>query len=256
MIGRIRCRQDEGGGVYGRVRKEGRCGAVAGAVLPGALRESRRRAETGASALPPSSSSQPSLISTRLAHVHLSLRPGFYSVWWLCPFPLDPAEGARCLVQLHGSSGSTVLPHIDALVARERAFANLSSGGLCLELRLRADLVPMLDAAVGSPGSWAGSAGLRMPLYEHHRMCAVCALVCFRMMALLTYLLYPRVERRSGSETTSSTLESAVVRRNRVSLCLSDVTRMRCTRLSLRALCSVQGSRTQIHTGAGIRGTA
>ena len=104
-----------------------------------------------------------SITSTHLTHVHLSLRVGFYSARWPCPFPLDPAEGARYLEQL---DDSRLLPHVDALLARERAFADLPIGGLCLELLVRGDLVRMLDAALESQGGWAGYVGSRMPLSE------------------------------------------------------------------------------------------
>lgn len=104
-----------------------------------------------------------SITSTHLTHVHLSLRVGFYSARWPCPFPLDPAEGAHYLEQL---DDSRLLPHIDALLARERAFSDLPINGLCLELLVRGDLVRMLDAALESQGGWARFVGSRMPLSE------------------------------------------------------------------------------------------
>ena len=104
-----------------------------------------------------------SLTSIHVTHLHISLRLGFYSARWPCPFPLDPAEGARYLLQLDDMN---LLQDVDELVARERAFAGISAGGLCLELLTRADLVPMLDAALQPQGDWAGFIGLRMPLSE------------------------------------------------------------------------------------------
>ena len=104
-----------------------------------------------------------SITNARLTTLHISLRVGFYSARWPCPFPLDPTEGARYLVQLDDSG---LLQHVEEIIVRQRAFSTLSSGGLRLELLLRADLVPILEEALEPHGGWAGWVGRRMSLSE------------------------------------------------------------------------------------------